>query len=700
MKRGQRLTDSELAALIRSELYDSAGYHQSELSASRRNALDRYLGRPYGDEEAGKSSVVSRDTLEVVETILADLIPIFAGTDNYVTFEPNDPDDAPAAEQETEYVNYVVSKECDGFQVFHDWFKDALLSKNGVCTWWWEENERTEVETYRRLTDEELQAVLSDDGAEPVEHSQYTEQAEIPDPMTGQTLITEVTLHDVRIARTFPRGEPKIYVIPPEEFYISRNARSIEEATFCAYRFRKTVSELRDAGYSESDIERLNTTEDEDNADWQSEDYYRDVHLDANSDMDEESEDSMRRVWLYTCYVRADYDGDGKAELRRVVYAQDIIFENEPVDHDMPFASLCPVPMPHRFHGQSVADLVEDIARIKTTLWRQMLDNVYLSNNPMKEVVSGQVNIDDLLTARVGGLVRTKQPGMVREIVTTPMVAPALQALEFTDQVREHRAGISRYNQGLDPDTLNKTATGVQLIQNAAMKRVEMIARIFAETGVKRLFLGIHEMLQKNQNKEQVIRLRNQWVSVNPSEWRRRENMTVTVGLGTGNKDQQLLHLNTILAFQEKAMAGGLSLVTEKNIYNALSKLVENAGLKDPELYFTDPTQAAQQPQPEQQDPTVAALEMQAQVEAQRNQVEMQKAQMQSQTKQAELESRERIEAAKLEQEAVLKREEMQLEAETKLRIEAMKQECKRDSDMERLAAEELRAMRQPPVQQ
>jgi hypothetical protein len=251
--------------------------------------------------------------------------------------------------------------------------------------------------------------------------------------------------------------------------------------------------------------------------------------------------------------------------------------------------------MPHRFYGRSVSELVEDIQLMKSTVMRQLLDNMYLTNNNRVAVMDGMVNMDDLLTSRPGGVVRTKQaPNQVMQpIQAQPISQQAFPLLEYLDTVREVRTGVTKYNQGLDSDSLNKTATGISAIMNQTQMRSELIARIFAETGVKDLFRKMFELSVKYQDKEKIIQLNNQYIPVMPTEWKNRFNITIQVGLGTGTKEQQLIILNNILDKQLQAFnlqgQREFPMVNLKNIYNTLSKMIENAGLKTVDSYFINP---------------------------------------------------------------------------------------------------------------
>jgi len=337
---------------------------------------------------------------------------------------------------------------------------------------------------------------------------------------------------------------------------------------------------------------------------------YNDESLIRNSDIDESPmetspDDSTSEIEVYECYVRVDMDGDGVAELRKIICAGTgyVILDNMPCDF-IPFCSLTPIPMPHRFYGRSVAELVEDVQLVKSTVMRQLLDNMYLTNNNRVAVMDGMVNLDDLLTNRPGGVVRTKQPPsqVMMPMQNQTISQQAFPLLEYLDTVRESRTGVTRYNQGLDADSLNKTATGVNALMSQSQMRMELIARVFAETGVKDLFKRIFELTCKYQDKERVVELNNQFIPVKPTEWRNRYNISITVGLGTGSSDQQIMMLNNILERQLQAfqLQGGQEypMVSLKNIYNSLAKIIENAGLKNVETYFVNPDQGKTMVQP------------------------------------------------------------------------------------------------------
>jgi len=644
-------TDEELLARIGQEVNVALG-NDDELSDQRREAMDRYWGLPYGNEIEGRSQVCTTDTQDVIEWIKPSLVRVFASSDQIVKFHPEGPEDIPYAEQATAYVNFILTRDNNWFDIFTSWITDALLQKLGVVKVWWDETDYVDREEYHDLDDLELEALLADEEVEVLEHTEK-EGEPILDEMTGMQQLPQLT-HDVAITRNTKKGRVKIENVPPDEFLIDREAKSISDARFVCHRVRRTLSEMREMGY-DVDPERLGNASG-DIAAFSAERNSR-YEFDNSSPygFDGHSEDSLKDFWLYESYLRTDYDGDGIAERRRILSVGDQILENEPVDR-FPFCSITPIKIPHRLFGMSVADQVGDIQLVKTTLMRNLLDSAYLQNSGRMMAVEGQVNLDDLVTSRPGGIVRTRAPGAVTPLPTPPLQPYVFDMLQYMDQIREERSGSSRMSQGLDENALTShtSATQVAQVMTAAAQRVELIARQFAETGVKDLMHAVYELVQKHQDKERVIQLRNQWIPVRPDHWREKMDCVVAVGLGHGNRDQQLMHLSNLMQFASQAMSGGLSIVNEQNLYNLGAELVKNMGFKDVDSFLTDPSQQPQQqgqPSPEEQ---------MAQAELQLKQGELEVKIAETQIKQQKLQ----LEAAQGQQEMQLKAAELKLESE------------------------------------
>ena len=608
----EKITELELKNIISQEINNSMGYMGGNLSSQRKKSLEYYMGEPLGTEIDGRSQVVSTDVADTIETILPNLLKIFTASDQTVKCEPVKAEDVELADQATNYINYIFNKDNDGFSILYTWFKDALIEKNGIVKVYWDESEKVEQETYQNLNDEEYKILIDSDDVEVVKEESFIdektkEQLEELKQLAlaqGQDIgdVPTPKLHNCIIKRTTSSGKVKIENIPPEEFLIERNAKTIEEANFVAHRVLKTRSDLIQMGFDREVVENLAT---------QNTVLLNEERLTRFSDIDESPlndspDESTEDIEIYECYVKIDMDGDGIAELRKVIVAGsngNTVLENMPCDF-IPFCSLTPIPMPHRFYGRSVSELVEDVQLVKSTVMRQLLDNMYLTNNNRVAVMDGMVNLDDLLTNRPGGVVRTKQPPsqVMMPMQNQTISQQAFPLLEYLDTVRETRTGVTRYSQGLDADSLNKTATGVNTLMSQSQMRMELIARVFAETGIKDLFRRIFELTVKYQSKERIVELNNKFVAVSPTEWKNRYNISITVGLGAGSKDQQIVMLNNILSKQLQAfqLQGNKEypMVTLKNIYNSLAKIIEEAGLKNVENYFVNPDEGRDLVQP------------------------------------------------------------------------------------------------------
>lgn len=643
---GNLINDDTLPGIIEGEVARAIGHWDGQLSGDRAREFDYYYGKPFGNEVEGESQVVSTDVADTIEGILPIILSIFTASDDVVRFDPNGPEDEQQAKQQTEVANYVFYRQNNGFLVLYEWFKDALIQKNGIVKYWWEEKESNTKESYQGLTENEYQGLISDESYKKVEVLEH-EQRDDPiaaqkiamlrhqigtqaPPEQKQVLLGQLEaqpapqIHDVTLRRTKDDSKICIQAIPPEEFGISaqHNCISIQDAPFCYHRSRMTRSQLREMGCPDSIIEAIGTSNEPDIT---PESLARDRFLDMTWQNDSEKID--KQIWVTECFIRLDWDGDGIAELRHVIMPGRTVWVNEETDH-INFAALTPIIMPHRWIGRSVSELVMDIQFTKSVIWRQMLNNLYLTNNPRKAVLSSaggivQANLDDLLTSRPGGIMREYVPNAIRNEEVPFVAGASFPMLEYMDGIKETRTGVTRYNQGTDADTLNKTARGIQMIQAAGAQRTSLIARIFAETGVKDLMRGIVYMLSKYSSKAMTVKLRNQWVDVDPREWKTQYNMTVNVGLGTGNKDVQLAHLNALHQQQVELMKTGRGyMVSDENIYNLYQKMSEAMGFKHPELFVTDPQRIP--PQAKQPPPNPDMIKIQA--ESQQGQAKLQQA--------------------------------------------------------------------------
>ena len=613
------MDEIRLKGIVQNEIDNAIGYVETETTEARRRAIQFYNREPYGNEVDGRSKIVTGEVAEAVDGALPALMRVFTASDEIVIFEPSGPGDEQKAKQATEYCNYVFMRDNPGIQVMHTWFKDALLSKVGTVKVYWKDETEVNTESYENLLEEELAMMLADETMEIVSQEQNV-IAEPLDPMTGEP--APIYSYNVKVKKIDKKGRVVIENVPPEEFIVSKKVINLPDAPFVAHRRLITRSELVAMGYDRKIVDTLPTYDEltyspERVARYTQGEQPDDVSLDT----------SMQEVECYECFIRVDFDDDGIAELRKVFYAGNEILENENIDY-VPFCSVCPYPLPHKFFGQSLADRTMDIQLIKSTIVRQQLDNLYLVNNARVIAVDGQVNLDDLLTVTPGGIVRAKNPSAVTPLQVQSVVNQSFPMLEYMDNVQAKRTGVSDMSQGLDANILqNTTAAAIAAMQNAAGAKMELIARIFAETGVKDLFKNILHLLCKYQDKARVIRLRGQYVQMDPREWNTQYDVVINVGLGTGTRDQQMAMLAMVLQKQEQILQsyGPTNPVVSVGQYrNTLGKFIESAGFKDSAEFFREIPpeldQALSQPQQQEQgpDPTVVAFmqQMEAQIQA------------------------------------------------------------------------------------
>lgn len=623
------MDERELLQVCAAEESNAVGYWDNTLSKDQDKALKYYFGEPFGDEREGFSQVVSQDVAEVIDWRLPSLLRIFASGDMIAEYEPTGIEDEAYAKQATEYANHIFKKDNGGFLVLHDWFKDALLSKVGVVKVWWDESVvKHPKETQTGLSVVAVDNLLNDEDVTVIgkDTEETADVVAFPDGL----------IYTIEIQRKETKGRVCIETVPPEEFLISKRARSLSSAAYTAHRTKKTVSDLIAMGFDRKKVEGLAPAEHD-----VPEDRERERYKDEDGVGREgvSIDKMMREVWLLEEYVRTDFDGDGYAELVQVFRVNTTILEHKAVDCH-PWATICPYPMPHKFYGQSDAEKVMDLQRIKSALWRQTLDNLYLTNNPSTELPEQAERTDGstleaLQNPVIGGIIPTRQPGMLNPIIVPFAAGHSYQMLEYSNTVREQRTGVSRFNQGLEADTLNKTATGIGKIMDASKDRTELIARIFAETGVAELFRKILKLTVKYQDRPRTIRLRNEWVEMDPRHWNADMDVTVNVGLGTGNKDQNLIHLENIFQKQVVLHESGKVPIEYPHVYETVAKMVENMGIPNPERFFPDPTRVPEQePQP---DPAMVQAQMELQLEQQKAQADIQ-IQREKHTAQIELE--------------------------------------------------------------
>lgn len=546
----------------------------------RKEALRFYRGdnlAEYGDSSDGLSTVVSRDTMEAIESMMPSLVKSFVAGDDVVRFDPTGPEDEEGAAQATDYVNYVFTTHNNAFRVVHDAMKDGLLYRLGIAKTVMEEVEG-EPETYKALTSEELTALQA----------------------MGREIVGDIERDGETFTATV-KGEIKkryrVYVIAPDEFLYEERLPSLDRATFLGHRKQVTLGDLIEMGIDAKIAEGLSSGKPSDEE--------QDDRFQGETEQDFKPDDLARPIWVDECYIRCDYEGKGALAWRKVLLggAGSKILLNEEAD-DHPYSAWTPIPTPHKLAGLSIHDLTKDIQTNKTAVQRELNNAMYLANRPMREaVLSRMENADDLLNPVVGGVVWTKEIGSVANIPSGGDAAfgASFQAIEYYDNVREARTGVTRYNQGMDTNSLNKTATGMSIIASASQQRQELVARQFAEF-MKDIFRKLLRLVSQHGDKREVIRLRGQWVEVDPTDWKTGYDMSVQVGLGTNNKDQLIGHLMQLIELDKGIiqMQGGVNgpLVTAANVYEKLKRLGEAMELKGIEKYYTDPA-SLPPPEPE-----------------------------------------------------------------------------------------------------
>ena len=660
-----------LKSLLEAEIDGAIGYLQTETTEQRTRSLEYYLRYPYGNEVEGRSQIVTGEVAEVIDGAIPQLIRIFTASDDIIRYEPVGPGDEQGANQATDYSNWVFYKDNPGFAILHDWFKDALLEKVGVVKAYWDNRIDVVKETYENLSDAELALLLSDGTREIIEQETIVRQVlDLQgNPAVGMdgVEITEV-YYNVKVRKKNQVGRVAIQNIPPEEFLISKKATTIQDSPFVAHRRLIPRSDLVAMGFPEDVVRDLPAYDD---LSFSPERVARYSEGEQPS-QDESLDPAMQDVEVYECYIRADRDGDGLAELLQVWYAGSEILEETETDY-IPFHSLCPIPVPHKFYGLSLADKVMDLQLQKSTITRQMLDNLYLTNNYRVGAVDGQVNLDDLISPTPGGVIRMKNPNAVVPMAVQPVANQAFPMLEYLDAVQAKRTGVSDATQGLDPNVLqNVTATAVAAFQNASAGKMELIARNFAETGVKSLFKGILQLLCKYQDKPRIIRMRGEYIQIDPREWSNQYDVSISVGLGTGNKQEQMAMLAMILDKQERILqqfGPANPLVTVGQYRETLGRMIEAAGFKDSATFFKPVTpeidQALSNPPPQQQqpDPAIQAMMMQAQAQLE---IDRQKAMADIQAKREKAAAEIQLAREKAAAELELKRQEFEAEVQLK----------------------------------
>lgn len=589
MSEEQKLDLEYIEAVVNQEAEDAESWMEADLAEEAKTNLEYYYGEPFGNEEKGFSQVVTRDVLETVEGIMPELMKIFTSGDEVVAFDPVGPGDEERVELEGRYINHVFMNRFDGYTLLYNWFKDALLVKNGYIKADWENREEVQFRHFEGLKKEELDMLkkgqIDDETIEGTEWELDSyEESEDGD-------------FSARVKLTRMRGRPLITNIPFEEFLIKERSVSIKDAPFVAWRPNKTIGELIEAGFDPEDLE--NAVPAHDHSDSVKEARFKQPTESTIGDESIGWHDYDQEVDYMEAWCRMWCPQEEKMKLIKSYHVGKTCLDFEEVDR-CPIISLVPMMMPHKHIGMCPADLVRDIQEIRSTIMRQVLDNLALQNAGRYTAVEGQVNLQDLIDNRIGGIVRQKMPGAVQRLDTPDLSQYTIPVMEGLDIQKENRTGVSRMTHGLDPNALSShtTSGAVASVMSAAQAKILLIARNFAETGVKDLFYELYNLTRENQTMPDLIPVKGRFALINPSEWIDRHDVHVTVGIGNGNKDQQLMHLNNIsqLLGQISSTDKGY-MITDQNVYNLVTETIKNSGYDVPEKFITNP-ELLEKPEP------------------------------------------------------------------------------------------------------
>ena len=641
------MSDDDVRAFLGRKIEAAMNQDGGDLSASRQENFNYYIGAEYGNEREGYSKVVTREVLETVEWVLPSVLRVFTAGDRVVTFDPAGPQDEGQAEQETDITNYQVLKanKGKGFLSLHHWFKDTLMYPNGYIKAYMEECTVTDTGEVTGLDALAVQRLKDDPEVEILEQESRVVMLPMPPQMAqpgaqGPPQLPQAELFDLKIKTTKQRNELRLMPVPPEECLVDPDCTSLDldEADCVTHRTKKTYTALILEGYDADKLDMVGNSA-QDGYDWGSEKVSRMFYTDEQpATKNDSDDDSMREFWVHESHVWMDYDKDGVAEFRRVCMIGDQIFENEETNYQ-PMIALSAILMPHKHNGMSYADLVKDLQLLMSTLKRQLLDNIYKINIRRKAFSEDSLTEDGSTMAAMLNTnaefipVKGRAQDAFFPEPNMSIVAEILPVMQYVDEQKNMRSGVAP-TVALDPEVIQESTVGAftQAVEQAS-QRVEMLVRIFAETGVKTLMLKVHQLMRMHQDIATTVKIRGNWIPVDPQGWRDRTDMTANVGLGYNNKPQMIQLLTQLLGMQKEALAGNLT--DAAKIFNTFQKLIHAAGLGDVNQYFADPKQPGWQPPQPPPDPNMILAQAQAQAlgaesqrKAQKDQQDFQLAQM------------------------------------------------------------------------
>ncbi len=607
------ITKDELSSVVDRQIRTSVGFYDSKLSKEREDVLDYYNGVKPKPAHAGNSKYVSLDVFDAVESMKAILLETFAAGSRIVSFEPQAEDDVQMAQQATEFCDYVLFRQNDGYNIFSDVIQDGLTSRAGVAKVYWEERIEEVQEVFSNLTLEEAEMLLA--------------APDISD--VDMELNEETGLYDGEVSRTVNKSKVRIDVVPPEEFLITPQSKSIEDAPFIAHRTKKTYAELISEGYDKKLVERIGS-EDESELTLNPEVLARFEQVGADRlNMDGAVQEQSKYVIVYECYLYLDMDGKGETKLYKIVKCGNVVLDEEEVDRK-PFISFVPLPVPHSFYGSNYAARVIPTQNARTVLVRGILDHTVITNNPRYQVVKGALtNPKELIENRIGGIVNVTRPDGITPLAQASLNPFVFQTIQLLDADKEESTGVSQLSQGLNKDAVSKQNSQglVENLVNLSMQRSKIIARNFANQFIKPLMLEIYRLVVAHERNEKVVKIAGTFQRMYPSTWADRSDATVELKLGYGEQEreaQKFLSMHQLLS-SDPAMAPMYGLDKK---YNMMRAVFEKSGVKNT-VDFLTPPQMLPPPQPdpmmmkqiELEERKVATLEKQADTTAAKVQV-------------------------------------------------------------------------------
>jgi len=633
IEENEALDTEQLQGVLKAEMDDARDYIY-QIGEERAESTEYYLGNEPDQNSALQSHYISTDVRDSVLFMLPQIMRVFFGTNKVVEFVPKNVEDIPLAEQQTAYINHVIQEKNPGFKILYDVFKDALIRKTGFVKAFWDEKIESTTHEYSGINRGQYQALLLDPEVEILSQTIESEKLSVTDEESGEEIEQEMPIsYDVTIKRVKEKNQVCIESVPPEEVLVARHARSLDDSSYVAHRTVKSVSDLVAMGYDQEEMEQYAGYSGAVDPEAYEEQQARNPF--DNMVYPDRSDANGSDVLYIEHYLFYDLDDDGISERVKVCSVGDAlhIVNIEPCD-DLPIVMFCPDPEPHTAIGSCPADYLKPIQAAKSQIMRDTLDSLGHAIFPRMGIVEGQVNIDDVLNTDIGQPIRMRAPGMVQPF-TVPFVGKeAFPVLGYLDESKENRTGVSKASAGLNADALqSSTKSAVSATMSAAQGRIELICRHFAENGLKNLYKLVNNLIIKHQDGQDVFRLNNQFIPIDPRYWDANKDLVINVGLSKSSDEEKMQVLMQIIAKQEQILAQfgpENPLVTPQQYANSLSRLIEMGGFKDAQSFIN--TQVAplppSPPQEEQQDPTALL----AQAEAMKAQVQAQKAMIDAET--------------------------------------------------------------------